>query len=48
MDRLTQQWLASDPPHHLYDWLSSDFDELVAEHGGIRGDRWPVPKLIPA
>jgi Putative phage metallopeptidase len=48
MDRLTQQWLALDPPHHLYEFLELTFDELAAEHGGIRGDRWPVPKILPA
>jgi hypothetical protein len=48
MDRLTQQWLALDPPHHLYEFLELTFDELADEHGGIRGDRWPVPKIVPA
>ncbi|HEX6961214.1 MAG TPA: hypothetical protein VF175_05060 [Lacipirellula sp.] len=48
MDRLTQQWLALDPPHHLYEFLELSFDELAAEQGGIRGDRWPVPKILPA
>jgi hypothetical protein len=48
MDRLTQQWLALDPPHHRYEFLESTFDELAAEHGGIRGDRWPAPKILPA
>jgi hypothetical protein len=48
MDRLTQQWLAADPPHHLYEFLESAFDELAAEHGGVRGDRWPVPKILLA
>lgn len=48
MDRLTQQWLALDPPHMLYEFLESTFDELHAEHGGVRGDRWPLPKILPA
>jgi hypothetical protein len=48
MDRLTQQWLALDPPPHLYEFLESTFDELAAEHGGVRGDRWPAPKILPA
>jgi hypothetical protein len=48
MDRLTQQWLALDPPHHLYEFLEGTFDELAAEHGGVRGNRWPVPKILPA
>jgi hypothetical protein len=48
MDRLAQRWLAGDPPAHLYDFLSRDFDELRAEFGGVRGDRWPAPRLAPA
>ncbi len=48
MDRITQQWLAADPPHHLYEFLESDFDELGAEHDGVRGERWPIPRVIPA
>lgn len=48
MDRLTQQWLAADPPHHLYEFLESTFDELRAEHGGVRGQRWPTPRMMPA
>lgn len=48
MDRMTQKWLASDPPHHLYEFLESEFDALAAEHGGVRGERWPTPRVIPA
>lgn len=48
MDRLTQQWLAADPPHHLYEFLERTFDELAAEHGGVCGQRWPTPKVVPA
>jgi hypothetical protein len=48
MDRLTQQWLARDPPHHLYEFLERRFDELAAEHGGVRGERWPTPKVLLA
>jgi hypothetical protein len=48
MDRLTQQWLAGDPPHHLYEFLEGSFDELAAEHGGVRGERWPAPRVVPA
>ena len=47
MDQLAQQWLALDPPEQLYDFLLSDFDELLAEHGGITGARWKAPKLVP-
>jgi hypothetical protein len=48
MDRLTRKWLASDPPAHLYEFLEREFLELSAEHGGIRGERWPAPRMVPA
>ncbi|MCH7750722.1 MAG: hypothetical protein IH898_00995 [Planctomycetes bacterium] len=47
MDRLAQRWLALDPPGHLYEFLTLDFSELVAEHGQVVGARWPTPKLLP-
>jgi hypothetical protein len=48
MDRLAQRWLAADPPAHLYEFLGRSYDELVGEHGAVRGERWPVPRLTPA
>jgi hypothetical protein len=48
MDRLAQRWLAADPPAHLYEFLALPFAALEAEHGRIRGQHWPAPKLIPA
>jgi hypothetical protein len=48
MDRLAQRWLAADPPHALYEFLASNFDGLRAEHGGVHGQRWQTPKLVPA
>jgi hypothetical protein len=48
MDCLAQAWLAADPPEHLYDFLSRDFDQLRAEHGEIHGQRWPTPRLALA
>ena len=48
MARLAQRWLAYDPPSHLYEFLERNFTELAAEHGGVRGDRWPTPKIVPA
>jgi hypothetical protein len=48
MDRLAQAWLAADPPAHLYEFLARGYDELHAEHGGIRGERWPTPRIVPA
>ena len=47
MDRLAQQWLALSPPEHLYEFLIGDFDELLAEHGGVTGSYWQAPKLLP-
>jgi hypothetical protein len=46
MDRFAQQWLAGDPPHHLYEFLQAPFEELAAEHGGVRAQRWPAPRLV--
>lgn len=48
MERFAQQWLAADPPAHLYEFLEFDFNELTAEYGRIVGTCWPAPKLIPA
>lgn len=48
MDRFTRKWLASDPPAHLYEFLECEFRTLSAEHGGIRGQRWPAPRMVPA
>jgi len=47
MNKLAQHWLSLDPPLHLYDFLVPSFEELSAEHGGLTGMHWPVPKLIP-
>ncbi len=47
MDRLTQAWLALDPPSLLYDFLMGDCNELIAEHGQITGKHWPNPQLVP-
>ncbi len=45
MDRLAQTWLSLDPPSSLYDFLLSDWGELLAEHGKINGAHWPNPRL---
>jgi len=47
MAMLAQRWLALDPPQHLYDFLEPTFEQLSAEHGGLTGQHWPVPRLIP-
>ncbi|MEM6330499.1 MAG: hypothetical protein AAF790_09640 [Planctomycetota bacterium] len=44
---LGRQWLKRDPPAGLYEWLTLDFGALAAEHGGVRGQRFPAPKLAP-
>ena len=48
MDLLAQRWLAANPPAHLYEFLEHTFDDLVAEHQGIRGRRWRPPRMVPA
>ena len=47
MDRLAREWLSLDPPYHLYEFLESSYDHLVAEHGGVYGQHIAVPKLLP-
>lgn len=47
MDRLAQEWLALDPPAHIYAFLELSFEQLVQEYGKIVGTRWPIPKLLP-
>lgn len=45
--RLAAQWLATEPDADLYDWLRLDFRQLVARHGGVYGQRYSAPKLVP-
>ncbi len=45
--RLGREWLKSDPPAALYDWLTLDFRTLAAEYGGVCGHRFAAPKLAP-
>ncbi len=44
---LARGWLALDPPERLYSFLTLSFCDLVAEHGAVRGERYPAPKLVP-
>lgn len=46
MDRMAQEWLAHNPPCHLYDFLLHDFASLKTEYGGVHGSHWPAPRLI--
>ena len=47
IDRLTDQWLALDPPEDLYAFLRFDFHELTGQHGAVFGRKIPTPRLIP-
>ncbi len=47
MDRFAQQWLALNPPSHLFDFLTGDCREMIAEHGRIVGTHWRNPRLVP-
>ncbi len=46
MNQLAQDWLARNPPSHVYEFLAHDFAELISEHGKVFGSRWKVPKLV--
>lgn len=46
MDGLARTWLALDPPHHLYQFLESSYQQLVAEYGTVYGQHVAVPKLL--
>jgi predicted metallopeptidase len=46
IERLTDDWLALNPPAELYEFLRYDFRDLVQLHGAVRGLRIPTPKLI--
>lgn len=47
MGKLARHYLSLNPPRELYDWLNFDFRSLHKQTGGIRGQKIPVPKLIP-
>lgn len=44
---IARRWLARNPPRGCYAFLELSFAELVAEHGGVVGRRYRVPKLLP-
>lgn len=46
MERLVDDYLASDPPDAVYAFLKSKFKTLRARHGGVVGLQIPIPKLI--
>lgn len=45
--RLLDQWLRTDPPADVWDFLQYDFATLEAKYGGVEGTKIPTPKLIP-
>lgn len=45
--RIARAWLAADPPEGIYEFLQSDFRTLATEHGGVCGQRFPAPRLLP-
>lgn len=47
MDVFAREYLSSNPPEHLYEFLRYDFKGLFQKHGGVIGLRVPIPKLIP-
>jgi len=44
---LARAWLGRNPPAGLYAFLDKSHAELIAEHGGVYGARYAVPKLAP-
>ncbi len=45
--RLAQHWLACSPPTGVYTFLERSFGELVQQYGGVFGQRFATPKLLP-
>ncbi|TWT36755.1 hypothetical protein KOR34_16950 [Posidoniimonas corsicana] len=45
---IARAWLAQDPPRGLYSFLEHSFRELSDLHNGVRGQRFPTPKLVLA
>lgn len=44
---LARRWLASGPSEGLYAFMELSFEELLAEHGAVIGDKYRTPRLIP-
>jgi hypothetical protein len=44
---MSRKWLASSPPDSLFDFLRLRFDQLVAHFGGVYGNRFGQPKILP-
>jgi predicted metallopeptidase len=43
---LARCWLSLDPPYHLYQFLESNYRQLVAEYGLVYGQHVAAPKLL--
>lgn len=48
IERMTDEWLALDPPEDLYEFLRYNFAELTQQHGGVFGRRVATPRLVPS
>jgi hypothetical protein len=48
MSVYAREYLSSNPPAELYEFLRTDFRKLLVRHGGVVGLQVPIPKLIPA
>jgi predicted metallopeptidase len=46
VSRITDDWLALDPPPSVYAFLRSDFRQLVDRFGSIHGAKIPAPRLF--
>ena len=47
MEVFAKEYLSMNPPPDLHAFLKCDFAELRKRHGGVAGQRIPIPKLIP-
>ena len=47
VEQFLDQYLATDPPPEIYQFLQHRFRTLQEQYGGIVGIKVPIPKLIP-
>ncbi len=48
MKTLVDRWLLQAPDAKLYEFLQGSFADLHQRHGGVFGQKVPIPRLIPA
>jgi predicted metallopeptidase len=48
MRRLSERWLALQPPPSVYEFLRLSFAQLWARHTAIYGTRYAIPRLVRA